>query len=49
MKLLFLWVFTAFIFLYATPGAVLIKILAKYVLTMLFNDDNINECLKSVS
>jgi hypothetical protein len=49
MKLLFIRVFTAFIFLYDTPGTVLIKILAKYVLTMLFNDDNINECLKSVS
>ena len=49
MKLLFIRVFTVFIFLYDTPGAVLIKILTNYVLTTLFNDDNINECLKSVS
>ena len=38
-----------FVFKYDTPGCVYIKILIKYVLTMLFNDDNINECLKSVS
>lgn len=49
MKPLFIRGFTAFIFLHDTPGTVLIKILVKYVLTMLFNDDNINECLKSVS